>query len=79
MKRFLTKRPADLRFVVAVGLAVGISQAVFRDTEPHLGLVGGGLLATAASGGLIALVIGLLWPAPKPASPEAMAADQKLA
>ena len=78
MKRFLTKRPADLRFVVAVGLAVGISQAVFRDTEPHLGLVGG-LLATAASGGLIALVIGLLWPAPKPASPEALAAEQDVA
>ena len=78
MKRFLTKRPADFRFVVAVGLAVGISQSVFRGTEPQLGLVGG-LLATAASGGLIALVVGLLWPAPKPASPEAMAADQELA
>ena len=75
MKRLLTKRPGDLRFCLSVGLAVGISQAVFRDTAPHLGLIGG-LLATAASGGLIALVIGLLWPAPKAASPEALAAEK---
>lgn len=76
MKRLLTKRPGDFRFCLAVGLAVGISQAVFRDTTPHLGLLGG-LLATAASGGLIALVIGLLWPVPKTTSPEATAAAKQ--
>ena len=75
MKRVLTKRPGDFRFCLSVGLAVGISQAVYRDTVPHLGLVGG-LLATAASGGLIALVIALVWPTPKKASPEAIAAGK---
>ena len=75
MKRLLIQRPGDFRFCLSVGLAVAISQAVFRTAAPHLGLAGG-LLATAASGGLIALAIGLAWPTPKKASPEALAAGK---
>lgn len=73
MKRLLTQRPNDFRYCVSVGLAVGISQGIFRDASSHLGLVGG-LLAAAVSGGVIALLIGLLWPAAKKGSPEAAAA-----
>jgi hypothetical protein len=75
MNHVLTKRPADLRFAISVGLAVALSHSLFRHTADHFGIVVG-LLVTALGGAVIALAVHFVWPAPKKASPEAVAAGK---
>jgi|GEM_PF-5058319 len=75
MKRLLKNNPADLRFAVSVGLAIAFSRTAFNAAADHFGFVGG-LVAAAACGALVALAVGLIWPAPKKASPEALAAAE---
>jgi uncharacterized membrane protein YgaE (UPF0421/DUF939 family) len=73
MKRFLSKQPYDFRYCVSIGLAIGMSQSVYRASADRFGIVAG-LLATAAAGALVALLVSLILPAPKKVSREALAA-----
>jgi hypothetical protein len=75
MRRFLSKRPQDVRYCIVVGLAIGVSQAVFRDTMSHFGFFVG-LIAAGTSAGVIAAIFALIWPVRKNASPEAIAAGK---
>jgi hypothetical protein len=75
MNHVLTKRPADLRFAISVGLGVALSHSLFRGTADHFGIVVG-LLATAIGGAVVALAVHFAWPTPKKASPEATAAGK---
>ena len=72
MKRLLKKHPADLRFAVSIGLAIAFSRTAFEIAADRFG-ISGGLVAAAASGALIALAVGLIWPQPKKVSTEALA------